>query len=897
MSLSFKMWSRIANVFRGDRLSRDIDEELASHIEEAVEHDRDPAEARRAFGSPLRQREASHDAKVIVWLDSLRADAVFGWRQIKKRKVTSAAAILSLGLAIGACTAAFRIVDALLLRPLPVSHPERLYALFYQELGADGKFQTYDDYSYPMFRPMRAAIKDQAELLAISYGSQTDVTYGSDDEMERAFGQYVSGWMFDSLGIRPAAGRLLTENDDLESDAHPVAVLSYDYWTRRFGRDPKAIGRTFRMGNHLYTIVGVAGESFTGTEPGTLVDVFVPSMTRDGVALAGMMWLRTLVKLKPGADAGQVREKLHAAYRAYKQEWVKSFIGIPQQFLDNIVNQRVLLEPAASGVSRTQRDYSRALAALGVLVALVLLIACANMANLMTAQAAARAREMALRVSIGAGRGRLVQLVLVESGMLALLAAAVGGLFATWAGPFVVSRIKTCSNNASTCPPDNPVHLLLPADWRVLGFGLALTLGVTILFGLAPALRAARVQPTSALKGGQDPHARRRLMHALIAAQTAFCFLVLFIAGLFVSTLDRLSHHSTGFSAERLLIVDAAPRRPESPVFWQQVAEHLQSLPGVENVALAAWPLLSGAGGNELISVGGAPLSLHDMTGFLQVSPGWLDTMKIPLIAGRDFRSTDVYPKAAIVNQAFAKRYFSGENPVGKWFSDENPGARLEIVGLAGDALYSDIHKPIAPMAYVPFQSVDKKGELKPPEHNAGTFIVRTSSADPLALAAILRKEVSRARPEFRVSNIRTQQELIDAQTIRERLLAMLALFFAVVAVLLAGVGLYGVLDYSVLQRRREIGIRIAIGAQAGDIVRRVTLDVFVMVLAGAMAGLGLGMASARYIEALLYQVKATELSVLALPALTIVMAAVLAAVAPVIRAVRIDPVETLRSE
>jgi predicted permease len=507
--------------------------------------------------------------------------------------------------------------------------------------------------------------------------------------------------------------------------------------------------------------------------------------------------------------------------------------------------------------------------------------------NLMTAQAAARAREMALRVSIGAGRRRLVQLVLVESAMLALLAAAVGGVFAIWAGPFVVGRIN---------PPDNPVRLLLPADWRVLGFGLALTLGVTILFGLAPALCASGVQPSSTLKGGYDPHARRRLMRGLIAVQTAFCFLVLFIAGLFIDTFDRLSHHSTGFSAERLLILDAAPRHPELPVFWQQVADHLRSVPGIEDVALASWPLLSGTSWNSFISINGGPPS-PDPVWLLSVSPGWLDIMKIPLIAGRDFRAGDAYPKVAIVNRAFAKRFFGGENPLGKSFSDESPGARLEIVGLAGDALYFDIHKPIAPMAYVPFQSVNGKGELKSWDHNAGTFIVRTASANPLALAPTLRQEVTRARPEFRVSNIRTQQELIDAQTIRERLLAMLALFFAVVALLLAGVGLYGVLDYSVLQRRREIGIRIAIGAQAGHVVRRVTLDVFAMVFAGALAGLALGTASVRYIETLLYQVRPTDFGALALPSLAILAAALLAALPPVIRAVRIDPVHVLRSE
>jgi len=530
-----------------------------------------------------------------------------------------------------------------------------------------------------------------------------------------------------------------------------------------------------------------------------------------------------------------------------------------------------------------------------VLVALVLLIACANVANLMTAQAAARAREMALRVSIGAGRRRLVQLVLVESGILALLAAAAGALFSIWAGPFVVSRIN---------PPDNPVRLLLPADWRVLGFGLALTLGVTILFGLAPALRASRVQPADALKSGGSR--RRRLMHPLIALQAAFCFLVLFVAGLFINTFGRLSHHPTGFSAERLLILDETPRQAEPAVFWAQVGEHLRAVPGVENVALAAWPLLTGGGWSDFISIDGGPPS-HEEVSFLQVSPGWLDTMKIPLIAGRDFRSDDAYPKVAIVNQAFARRYFSGENPLGQSFSVQEEAGKmnLEIVGLSGDALYFDIHKPVAPVAYFPFQTIDTKGdtkgdakgELMPPKFDGGTFIVRTSSVNPLALAPTLRQEVPRARSEFRVNNIQTQQDLIDNQTIRERLLAMLALFFAVVALLLAGIGLYGVLDYSVLQRRREIGIRIAIGAQAGDIVRRVTLDVFAMVLAGALVGLALGMASVRYIESLLYQVKATEAGILALPSLTILLAAILAAIAPVIRAVRIDPVETLRSE
>jgi predicted permease len=877
------LWSRIANVLRGDRLSREIDEEFESHIEEAIEQGRDPVEARRSFGSTLQRREESRDFRLIPWLDSLRADTVFGWRQLWKNKVTSAVAILSLALAIGACTSAFRLIDALLLRPLPVAEPERLYALSRQGIGFDGNAQTFDGWAYPAFRQMRAAVKDQAELLAISYAERMDLTYRSDQEMEKAYLQYVSGWMFGSFGLRPALGRLLTENDDLNPRAHPYAVLSHDYWTSRFGQNPKVIGRTFRMGNELYEIVGVGPERFTGTETGTVTDIFVPTMMHPAVVRDDSTWHRTLARLKPGVDIEPVRQKLHVTSRAFEVERARGFTGITKQSIDRFIDQTLLLEPAAAGVSGMQQDYRRSLPALGVLVALVLLIACANVANLMTAQAAARAREMALRVSIGAGRWRLVQLVLVESAMLALVAAVVGGLFAWWSAPFVVSRIN---------PPDNPARLFLPANWRVLGFGLALTLGVTLLFGLAPALRASAVKPASALKGGSDPHSRRRLMHALIAVQVAFCFLVLFVAGLFAATFERLSSRPTGFSAERLLTLDTVAQRAQPPVFWDQVAEHLRAVSGVETVALAGWPLLGGGAWNGFVSINGAPPG-PVLAYFLNVSPGWTDAMKIPFIDGRNFRASDTSPGVAIVSEAFAKQFFNGESPIGKSF--EKGRSPYQVVGLVRDAPYRSMREPMLPVAYVPFQSIDANGALQPIRE--GTFIVRTSSPDPRRLASILRQEVPRARPGFRVSNIRTQIELNQSHTVRERLLATLAMFFALVALLLAGIGLYGVLDYSVLQRRREIGIRMAIGAQPGGIARLVTVDVFSMVFAGALAGLALGMVSVRYIEALFYQVKATDLSMLALPSFAILAAALLAALPPVIRAVRIDPVAMLRAE
>jgi predicted permease len=370
-----------------------------------------------------------------------------------------------------------------------------------------------------------------------------------------------------------------------------------------------------------------------------------------------------------------------------------------------------------------------------------------------------------------------------------------------------------------------------------------------------------------------------------------------FAAGLFVATSNRLVHQSTGFSAERLLTLETTAKRPQPPAYWDQVDERLRAIPGVERVALAGWPLLGGNESNGFIWVNGAPTEV--LAHFLGVSPGWTETMSIGLIEGRDLRAGDMSPNVALVNQAFVKQCFGGASPIGQWFEKETgngvPRQRLQVVGVVRDARYRDLREPMTPTAYVPFHGVDTAGVPQP--KSSGTFIVRTAGANPLALASILRREVTRARPEFRVSNTYTQQELIDQHTVRERLLATLAVFFAAVSLLLAAIGLYGVLDYSVLQRRREIGIRIAIGAQAGDIARRVSAEILSMVLVGAVAGLTLGLLSARYIQTLLYGVKATDFGSLALPAAIILLSALLAASPAIVRAVRIDPVTMLRSE
>ncbi len=888
-------WSRIANVFRRERLQGELDEELLAHIEEAVANGRDPAEARRAFGSMLRRREDSQDIKLSVWIEALRSDLTFGVRQLLKHKTASAAAILSLGLAIGACTSAFRLLDALLLRPLPVADPDHLYFLQYQFVDSAGKPHDGDSFDYPTFRLLRKAVEGQAELMAVSYSNPIDLTYGSDQEMEKADRQYVSGWAFGSFGVKPAAGRLLTASDDVTPGAHAQAVLSHEYWTRRFGGDEKVIGKTFRIGVNLYEIVGVCGQGFAGTEPGRMTDVFIPTMMNArAIDSPNWQWFRIWLRIPPGTNANAatlVQQKLQATMTAHRRERVKTWgPGNTRAQREGYVNSPLSLESAASGVSSMQKTYRRPLLILAIVAALVLLIACANVANLMTAQAAARAKEMALRVSIGAGRLRLMQLVLIESALIAVAASLLGGLFAWWAAPFVVTMIN---------PPSQPVRLLLPADWRVMGFASVLAAGVAGLFGMIPALRASAVKPMAILRGAgssENPHFRHRMMQALTAAQMAFCVLVLFVTCLFLTTFRKLNSQQMGFSSKGVFALTVASTTPQPLAFWDQTAEHLRSLTRVESVARSNWALMAGNVWTDEIWIGGQVRAEEASPYFLSVSPKWFETMKVPMIDGRDFRPGDVSPGSAIVNEAFARRYFNHENPVGRVFetADRTTRNAFTIVGYVRDARYNDIREEMRASVYLPVRSANEgKGS-----ESGSTLIVRVAGEDNgAALASMLRQEVTRARPEFRVSSLRSQEELVSSHLVRERLLAVLSMFFAIVALVLAGIGLFGVMQYAMLQRRREIGIRMALGARAGDVARRVTTEAFLALLAGAIAGLGAGAAFANVIESLLFEVRGNDPSMIAAPVLILLATGLLAAMPPVVQAVRLDPALMLRSE
>jgi putative ABC transport system permease protein len=877
---------RFTNLLRRGRLDRELEEELASHIEQAIEQGRSPEEARRAFGSTLRHRETSRDIKLLPWLDALSSDIVFAWRQLHKHRTASAAAILSLALAIGATTAAFRLVDAVLLRPLPVSDPHRLYDLAVAFVDREGRPDYRDDQDYPTFRKFRRAVEGKAALILASGGYQEDLTIGASGEIERPFREYVSGNFFPELGLQPALGRLLTPNDDVAPGGHPVAVIGYDYWTRRFGRDTNVIGKTFRFAGTVYQIVGVAARGFTSVEPGVMTDLYIPaSMRGDALNSPGWSWFRILVRPKPGVPLEQIRQPLQAALMNDLQGRVQSWSpDTPKQAVVNFLHQSVLLLPASAGASNLQKQFRQPLTILVVLVVLVLLVACANVGNLLSAQAVARAREMALRVSIGAGRTRLVQMLLVESMLLAASASTLGALFSWWSAPLVVSMLASA---------EQPVRLALDADWRAVGFGVGLTVVVSLLFGLMPALRSSAVEPVHVLRGAQEPHARRGVMKLLVAAQVAFSVLVLFVAGLFVTTLNRLTNHPLGFSPDHLLYVHVErPASKEPADIWRQVSGRI---PGVQSVALAGWTVMSG--NHWTVNVETPGHTEEKPSYCLDVSPGFFETMRIAMIDGREFRAGDIAPAntgrgdpaagVGIVNEALARVYFDGQNPVGRTVRLHmgKEAAPMTIVGYVRDAVYSDVRETVQPTVYVPVGV-----------RNGGALLLRTAG-EPLALATGVRREIPRIATGFSVRNVESQMALVRRQMVRERLLSTLSLFFATLALLLSGVGLYGVLNYSVTQQRKEIGIRMALGAQSIQIVQKITMSMLGLVLLGAAVGVMAGFFTGRFTQTLLFEVKVTDAQVVVTPVLLLLSAGLLAALPPAIRATRIDPAETLRGE
>lgn len=885
-----ELLARLVSLFRGRARDEEFEAELAEHLEMAIQDNLDrgmSAQAARRdalarLGGTAQAKELHRESRGMPGIDAILQDIKFALRVFRKNGTVTAAAVLSLSLAIGACTAAFALIDALILRPLPVNDPDRLVYVAYR---GPGDVQDALSFNYPWFELMREGSRARIELFGMSDQSRRDATFDdAGGQPEKVYAQWISGDALSILGLKPALGRLLTPSDDLKPGQHPVAVLSYDFWSRRFGRNPAVLGRWVTIREKQLQIVGVAEKGFTGVEPGIMTDLWAPNMMWDDQAISdpSTRWFRVWGRLRPGVSPEQARAVLQPISTNFRRAQSGMQHAEPRGRVEQFVNTPLHLRSAANGPSGLRENFERALWVLASTAILVLLIACSNVASLLAARAAARGRDMALRVSLGASRGRLVQQVFLESALLSIAACGLGAVIAMAGAAYTVSLLSTSRS---------PVRLDLQLDPRLFAF-LAVAGGLaTFLFGLAPAFRASAIAPNDVLKSGSGKHtARIGLFRPLVAAQTAFGFVVLFVAGLCLSSFGNLVRTDPGFDASNLAIVNVEAKTLEELAPWEQLLERLRERPGIQAASLSGWGLFEGSGRNKGVRIAGKAVDNY-RPWYLPVSPRFLETMRIRLLDGRELDWRDArrkMPSAVIVNESFARRYFPGERAVGKRFLRVDGGSTLtpqEIVGVAADAKYTNLREATPPTVYDPFQ----------PEGRAAVQI--RTQLEPGALAALLRDELPRIHPAFRLTGVTLQSTLVDNTLVRDRALALLSAFFSIVAIVLVAVGLYGVLSYSVVQRTREIGIRLALGAAPVRIVGLVVSEIGVVTTAGLAAGAAGGFAAARLLTGLLHEVKPSDAVSIAAPLACLFLTCAVSALLPSLRATRVEPTTALRYE
>jgi predicted permease len=890
-------YRRFVNVLRSDRLSADIDREMAFHmaeraddlVAEGMSEAEARREARRRFGNPGVQKERARDADLLTWLESLGADVRYAFRAMRASPGFTLVTILSLALGIGANTAIFSLINAVVLRTLPVSHPEELVQMTYVTSGGAA-----------FTNPLWEEIRDRQDVFSgvFAYGNQ-EFNLSAGGEVRRAAGNTVSGDYFSTLGVQAAAGRLISRSDDYRG-CPGAAVLSHGFWQREYGGSPSAIGKTIMLSGHPFPIVGVADPAFFGVDVGRSVQVYVPLCTLPvlqsnpaALDLRSRWFLWIIGRPKPDVTQAALSARLAALAPAVfaatvppnwdadgKTEYVKRSLGVT---------------PAANGLSQLRREYRRALVVLMAVVATVLLIACANVANLLLARAATRGREMAIRLAIGAARRRLVRQLLTESVLLAGIGAGLGILFARWGSQLLVGTLSSGGGDVS---------LDLSLDGRVLAFTLTVAVATGILFGLAPAWRSTRVDPQAALKangrGVAEGHSRFSLGKALVVAQIALSLVLVVGAGLFVGSFRKLTTVDPGFRRDGVLLVSTSLRNAGysdsafGGVQWDLLAR-LRALPGVQAASMSRMTPISGSSWNNEISADGfTPATRQDaLVYFNEVSDGYFSTMGTPLLAGRDFADRDGpgSPKVALINEAMARRVYGTSNPLGKRFHIVEPngrGAPIEVIGVVKDAKYVELREETIPTVFLATSQAESPDAF-------ATYELR-AAGPPAALAPAVKALVAEVNRSITLE-MRTLSSQVDASLSRDRLLATLSGFFGALALLLATVGLYGTLSYAVARRRNEIGIRIALGAARARVMRLVLGEVARMVVAGILLGGVVALATTRWVESFLYGLTASDPKTLTAATVMLALVAVAAGVMPAWRAARVDPISALRDE
>jgi predicted permease len=874
----------------------DIDAEVQFHIDEAVDRmvqngwtaDAARAEAERRFGNSTRYRqELSAMARTGSRRHSFRQWFSVDWRDafraLRSAPVVTIAAVLSLALGIGANTALFSIVNGLLLKPLPVHEPDRLALL------ADG------DWTNPIWEQIRD--QHSHHFAGAAAWSNTIFDLAETGEREPAEGTFASGAFFDTLGVRAHIGRTLTTHDDRRGGGvdGPVAVISYNLWQRRFNGAPEVIGTRLTVNRLPFTIVGVMPQGFFGAEVGRSADVYLPIATEarlrgaeSGLDNRSMWWLEILVRLPEGRTLGDASMALNQARPAIRNATMPD--GWPADMLKGYLGEDFALVDARTGQSALRSRFADPLIIVSLIVAGVLLIACANVANLMLARATARRQEMSVRLALGASRGRVLRQLLAEALLLSVIGSALGLLIARWGGDLLIAQLGSSVSRVS---------LDLSMDWRVLGLTSGIAMLTTLLFGLVPAMGLSGITPNDALRdAGRGAVGDRRvnIRSALVVVQVALSLVLIIGAALFVRTFQQLTTTPLGFVSEPLMVVSVDASRTTTPrasylELFQRVTDAAQSATGVRMAASSVITPMSGSGWNgRVISPTGTDPSSNPLTFINAVSPGWFETYGMRLLAGRDLSSRDVRggPHVVVVNETFVKRFMNGQSPIGSRIvvgDDESAPAR-EVIGVVNDAVYRDSRRGIPSTIYYPLAQA---GPL-----NASISVTLQVPGGRGNLSPAIRDALRSVDPALSFS-IRDYGDQVRATTAQERLVAMLSGFFGVLALLLAGIGLYGVTAYAVTRRTRELAVRMALGADASSVVRLVLRSVVTVVGVGATIGIGLSLWASSFVEALLFGVKARDPLTMAGAVLILTLVSLFAGWLPARRASRLDPNVVLR--
>ena len=824
------------------------------------------------------------------------------FRTLFKTPFVTIVAIVSLALGIGANAAIFSLFDQLLLEPLPVPGAERLVNMRAPgpKPGSTSCNQAGDCdsvFSYPMFR-------DLERVQTVFTGIAAHVTSGANiaarGETHNGDAMLVSGTYFPVLGLTPALGRLLGPDDDRTPGESHVVVLSHAYWQSRFGSDPAVLDQAIVVNGLTMTIVGVAPRGFTGTTIGVKPDVFAPITMRGfsepfkGFDNRRSYWAYLFARLKPGVTIDQASAALGTSYRSILND-VEAPLqkGMSAPTLARFKVKALIIEAGSRGQSSVSRDARAPLSLLLSVTAFVLLIACANIANLLLARGASRAGEMAVRLSIGAARWQLVRQLLGESCLLALMGGVAGIVVAQW----------TLNLIASMLPPEALDTITLRVNGGVLVFTAVLALGTGLLFGLFPALHSTRPDLIAALKGqsGQPSGAKSaaRFRASLATAQIALSMALLVAAGLFTKSLFNVSRVDLGIKADHVVMFRVSPGmngyKPEqSRRLFEQIEDGLAALPGAVSVSASTVPLLSGSNWGNSVSVEGfkADPDTNTDSRFNLIAPGYFQTLGIPLLAGRDFTRADTLgaTKVAIVNEAFARKFNLGRNAVGKRMGDDGGTSPLtiEIVGLMQNAKYSEVKQEIPPVFVRPYRQDERTGQMN--------FYVRTAT-DPSQFLSNIPKLVARLDANLPVQNLNTLPNQIQRNVFLDRFISVLSASFAAIATLLAAIGLYGVLAYTVAQRTREIGLRMALGAAPGRVRAMVLRQVGIMTIVGGVIGLAAAVGIGHLAQSLLFQMQGYDATVLVTSAVALTLVALAAGFVPAHRASQVDPMKALRYE